>query len=220
MVETVIPPASAGRIAGRLALATGLLPVVAVNLAYLVAAATGSVPACVPYLDGCTSISSTGRVFPSVWIFKPLMIISGIAMTWFFLIAERLTSRPGARYGLLAWCGAAGALALLMYIVFLGTEGPTYRLLRRYGVSLYFGFVLLGQLLLARRLAQDRTSRPEAQLMLAVCALLLALGLAGITVTNFVADKDLIENVIEWNFALIMQLNFLLGGRLLTRPGR
>lgn len=217
MVEPLTPPATAGRIAARLALASGLLPVIAVNLAYLVAAGSGSVPACIPYFDGCTSISSTGRVYPSVWIFKPLMIISGIVMAWFFLVAGRQTARPGTRVEVLAWCGVAGTLALLMYIIFLGTEGPNYRLLRRYGVSLYFGFVFLGQLLLSRRLIHSQTRPAGARLMLAVCGLLLALGLTSIPITNFVADKDVLENIIEWNFALVLQLNFLLGGRLLAK---
>ncbi len=214
MVAPVTPPTTAGRIAGRLALATGLLPVIAVNLAYLVAAGSDSLPMCVPYLDGCTSISSTGRVFPSVWIFKPLMVISGIVMAWFFLVAGQQTARPAARFEVLTWCGLAATLALLMYIIFLGTEGPTYRLLRRYGVSLYFGFVLLGQLLLARRLAYS--GKRGAWLMLTICGILLVPGVASVVIMNFLENTDIIENIIEWNFALLLQANFLLAGRLLA----
>lgn len=218
MTSAAPPPLDFRRLSWSLALVTGLLPIIAVNLAYVVAAATGAVPPCLPYLDGCTSISSTGRVFPSVWIFKPLMAASGIAMAWFFLVADRQTSKPDARLAVLTGCGLAGALALLMYIVFLGSEGPTYRLLRRYGVSLYFGFVFLGQLLLARRLARGSANPRGARLMLTICGFLLALGLVSIPITNFVADKDIIENIIEWNFALVLQINFLIAGRLLADP--
>lgn len=217
MNSSLSSPVDFRRLSWRLALITGVLPIIAVNLAYVVAATTGSVPVCLPYLEGCTSISSTGRVFPSVWIFKPLMIASGITMAWFFVVADRQTSRPDARLALLTSCGLAGTLALLMYIVFLGSEGPTYRLLRRYGVSLYFGFVFLGQLLLARRFARGPADPRGARLMLAICGCLLALGLISIPISNFVADKDIIENIIEWNFALILQLNFLVAGRTLVR---
>ena len=45
--------------------------------------------------------------------------------------------------------------------------------------------------------------------MLALCALLLVIGIASILIGNFVVEKSRIENIIEWNFALLIQLNFL-----------
>jgi hypothetical protein len=40
--------------------------------------------------------------------------------------------------------------------------------------------------------------------------LMLAIGLASIPVMNFVADKDRIQNVMEWNFGLLLLGNFAL----------
>lgn len=199
-----------------LAVVTGCLPIIAVNLSYLLAIRFDALPACMPYFEGCTSISSTGRVYPSEWVFKSLMAISAISMAWFFFTAGHQTAARQIRIEWLAVCGLAGSLALLLYLLFLGSEGPAYRLLRRYGVSLYFGFVLLGQLLLAHRLLSNRYSAPAYALSY-VCALLLGLGLLSIPITNFVADKDQIENIIEWLFALLLHLNFLLAGAALTR---
>lgn len=200
------------RLLASLALISGLLPVIAINAAYVLAALSETVPLCMPYLDGCTSISSTGRTHPSVWIFKPVMLLTAVTMAAFFLKSARITgSATGPRHDALALLGLAGAAALVLYLLFLGTEGPVYRLLRRYGVTLYFGCTYLAQLLLARRLSGPRSllSARHARWMLTLCALLLVLGLASIPISNFVADKDRIENVVEWNFALLMQLNFL-----------
>ena len=41
-------------------------------------------------------------------------------------------------------------MALVVYATFLGTEGPTYRWLRRYGTVVYFGFTCLCLLLTGR----------------------------------------------------------------------
>ncbi|NNF51296.1 MAG: hypothetical protein HKN59_02550 [Gammaproteobacteria bacterium] len=196
---------------GRLAVATAVLPILATHLAYAVAIAFDMVPACIPYIEGCTSISSTGRTNPSQWVFKPLMLVSAVAMTMFFIGIGR-PSRLGQPDSL-AVCGTIGAIALVLYLLFLGSEGDVYRLLRRYGVSLYFGFVFLGQLIFARRIARVEAARIAARGMLGVSAVMLIMGIGSIPITNFVADKDQIENVIEWNFALLLQLNFLLAWR-------
>ncbi len=196
-----------------LALVIGLLPIIAINCAYVVAAYFEAVPLCFPYVDGCTSISSTGRTQPSAWIFKPVMLASAACMVLFFVKAAQLTRPdPGTRRDTLALLGIVAAAALVLYVVFLGTEGPVYRLLRRYGVTLYFGFTYLAQLLMARRLLRrvSPAAPHYARWMLGVCGLLLVIGVVSIPISNFVADKDRIENVIEWNFALLMQLNFLL----------
>ena len=44
-----------------LALLTGLLPLLVVNIAYVMSAGGGHIPQCIPYLQGCTSISAAGR---------------------------------------------------------------------------------------------------------------------------------------------------------------
>ena len=199
----------------RLAVATAVLPILATHLAYGLALAYDMVPACIPYIDGCTSISSTGRTNPSQWVFKPLMLLSAVAMAMFFAAIGRPARFP--RADSIAVCGTIGAAALVLYLLFLGTEGDVYRLLRRYGVSLYFGFVFLGQLIFARRMSMVASARPAARAMLGVSAVLLILGIGSIPITNFVVDKDQIENIIEWNFALLLQLNFLLAWRAWKR---
>ena len=43
------------------ALVTAVAPIVFIHLTYLISAAQGYVPWCIPYIDSCTSISATGR---------------------------------------------------------------------------------------------------------------------------------------------------------------
>ncbi len=199
-----------------LALVLCTLPIVAINSAYLVAAFLNTVPHCNPYLDGCTSISSTGRNPPSAWIFKLSMLVNALLMLRFWGGSARVTRGDAhSPKDALTVLGTIGAAALILYLIFLGSEGPTYRLLRRYGVTVYFGCTYLAQLLLARRFLDMHGALTPAlaRWMLGVCLVLLTLGIISIPVSHFVADKDRLENIIEWNFALLMQLNFLFAWR-------
>ena len=213
MIDKLINPIS------RTALIICFLPILAINLSYIIAVAAGNVPSCFPYFDGCTSISSTGRSPPSSYIFKPAMIITAVLMIWFWfwtsqwlnLLGEQSTS---FRRQLMV-IGSVGAIALFIYVYFLGTEGTIYRLMRRYGVTVYFGFTYLAQLLLAGRLYRlakqngNQALLNISRLMLALCVLLLVIGLISIPVTNNIIDNNVIEMVIEWNLALLLQIYFL-----------
>lgn len=66
-----------------LAPGAGLLPVTGINCAYALVAVFETVPRCFLYIHGCTSISSTGQRYSSVWIFKPLMFASAVVMAVF-----------------------------------------------------------------------------------------------------------------------------------------
>jgi len=205
---------------GQLALLVGLLPVIGINLSYAVAAAAGTVPACIPYIDGCTSISATGRQPPASWLFKPALYASALAMVVFWLHAGRWLislGEPSRHYRLaLVWVGVIGALALAVYVYNLGIAGDVYKLMRRYGINIYFGFTYLAQLLLANRLYRLAESAGNKQLlvfaraMIGLCLLLLIIGLYSIPARYFVADHTVMERVLEWNFALLMHGWFFL----------
>jgi hypothetical protein len=205
---------------GQLALLVGLLPVVAINLSYVIAAAAGTVPACIPYIDGCTSISATGRQPPASWLFKPALYASALAMGVFWLRAGhwlKSLGEPSRRYRLaLLWVGVIGALALVVYVYNLGIAGDMYKLMRRYGINVYFGFTFLAQLLLANRLyrlaesAGNMTLLVFARAMIGLCLLLLIIGLYSIPARYFIADHTVMERVLEWNFALLMHGWFFL----------
>jgi len=218
-----MPPAT-------VALLCFLGPVLTVHLSYVVSAAAGIVPACLPYLDGCTSISATGRHGAGYVLFKAGMLPSALALIVYWrlcrdwLLAAGDVDGPALRS--LLWLGIAGALFMALYTVFLGHKGDVYNLLRRFGVSLNLGFTYLAQLLVVWRLHRLRDSGGPApcpgRILRAktwlVTALLL-LGLGSIPVSNFIADKDPVENAIEWTFCLLMSSFYLLTA-LAWRPAR
>ena len=201
------------------ALWAGLLPLLVINTAYVGSAMAGHIPLCFPYFEGCTSISSAGRYGLSYFFFKAGIIPAAMLLAGFWYLARRwllqLGDEDGKSVRAMALLGILAAAFLVLYTVFLGSKGDFYNLMRRFGVNLYFAFSGLAQILLLSRLYRLRArgvmSLPESllRMMLALLILLLVIGIASIPVMNFIVDKQRPQNIVEWNFALLMNLYFI-----------
>ena len=70
-----------------LLLVAALAPVIGVNLAYWIGVTHDNLPSCIPYIDGCTSISSTGRYPPGDRLFRAVMLPQAVLLDlWKFLV--------------------------------------------------------------------------------------------------------------------------------------
>jgi hypothetical protein len=206
-----------------LPLVTGLLPLIAVFTSYAIAIHTVGLPACNPFLDGCTSVSATGRHPPGSFLFRAAMLPQSVllagywlaSLAWYRALRTQLgrDSRAGAAIG---WFGVAGALFLVPYVTFLGTEEPFYEFMRRYGIYLYFLLNVIAQIILASRvlpLARE-LGLPRVlhvtRIQLALAWIPFALGALNLILKAVLENADAAENRIEWIFALLMQGYFLL----------
>ncbi len=203
-----------------LAALAGLLPLVATLLAWGLSVRLELVPACNPFIDGCTSISRAARHDLPNHLFRALMLPAATLQGLVWLLAALwLRQAIGPRPGLLAMAalGGTAAVALVLYATFLGTEGATYRLLRQYGTVAYFGFTCLCMLLLGQgvqALARQGagpalpTALVRAHVLLACTLVLLGVANAIVAATLSAEWKGRIENVTEWWGALIFVLCF------------
>jgi hypothetical protein len=204
-------------------LATGLMPIIAIHACYLIAVQYAGLPACIPYLEGCVSISATGRYAPASYLFKAVMLPTTIMLCayWVLNVAwlrslEKAAGLPSRPHRSIAILGVAGALSLVLYVTFLGSAEPFYEFMRRFGVYLYFLFSVIAQLLLAQRslahsnLYGNATLRRISQVQLLLSVAPFLLGIVNVILKSQLPDPDTIENIIEWIFALMMQVFFLL----------
>lgn len=199
-----------------LALVVALLPVLAINVAYLLGAARDQIPQCMPYLDGCTSISSTGRHLPGAVVFKPAMLLQAALLLalWHITVwrLRALLSPPAPKLTrAVLVCGAISSMALVVYTLTLGSQLALYEFMRRGGIYFYFLGIVLTQLLAT--IAIRRTGKAHGMLvraMFTVVALPFVLGLVNLVVKPFLADPDPLENAIEWVAALVMQAWYVL----------
>jgi hypothetical protein len=193
-----------------------LAPLLAVNIAYWLGVQHGHLPSCIPYFDGCTSISSTGRHPPGSFLFRavhlPLSVL--LVVIWYFAAAwlRALCNDAASRSSswITGW-GALGAVALILYVTFLGTTEPFYEFMRRVGIYFYFLGTALAQLLVSLRFKRCCTQKATAlaKAMLWLCLLPFALGVLNLILKATLADADTSENRIEWLAALSMQCWYL-----------
>ena len=196
-------------------LLAGGIPLLVGVLCYWISVHYGLVPSCVVFWDGCVSVSAAGRSPPAVFLFKGgfLPAATIIAHYWWLMGSWLLAlgDTPKAVHAIRA-IGIVGALFLMLYTTYLGSSGDLYRLMRRYGVTVYFAFTVLAQILAARSLLRLAIPRVVsiARTQLGLCVGLLVLGLAVTFGKPFLAQPKVLENSVEWTFALLMQSNFLL----------
>ena len=203
-----------------LAIIITVLPFLITNVVYLLSASEGTIPWCVPNLDGCTSISKAARSGNSLFIFRATMIAYAILLIWFWIYVrqwlDQLYGQTTNIARVILWLGVVGALFLIVYIDFLGTTGEVNRFMRRYGILLYFVCTPIAQILLLRQhyhilpsLQKDTIKPRVLQYQLIIIILILAVGIVSgaMDVTNTKTNES--ENIVEWNIALLMQLYFL-----------
>ena len=213
--------------ASWIALLCWLAPTLAVALAYAISAGTGQVPTCVPFFEGCTSISGAARRDPSIHLFRAMMLPTATLMAAYWCLVHAWLGRLGDRGRARGWItglGAVGALFMVLYVVFLGTDGEAYELMRRYGVTVYFAFTALAQLLLSARLqrlpahAPGHPGRGLLRAKVGFGAAMLLLGLVNVPAKNFFPELP-IDNMAAWNFALLMHGYFGLTALAWHRAG-
>jgi len=220
-------PDRPARLLWPLPLSIALLFLGAVHLAWWLSIQAGYIPACMPYWDGCVSISRAARHGLGNHLFRLAVLPCATLhlLTWWLARAwlrEPGNGRDPAGTVLLV-LGASSALALAVYAAFLGTEGETYRFLRRYGVVVYFGCGYLAQLLFMRLAKRQGKLTPGiARAMLSICMAMLGLGLANVVTGLALADpalRDRWENVFEWQLGLLLVGWFVLLAMLWKRDG-
>jgi len=192
-----------------LPLIVGIVPYAGVTAAYWLNVDAGLLPSCMPILDGCTSISSTGRYLPGSLPFRAVMLPQAPLLVCLWWIGAEWTKQeaPAFRHAtaILA-CGIVGAVALILYVSFLGSQQPFYEFMRRFGIYLYFLGTALSQILLTIAMPGSRLRTA----MLWVIGIPFVLGILNLIQKAVLIDPDNIENQIEWIAASLMQVWFVL----------
>ncbi len=114
-----------------------VVPLITINVCFVIAAGLEHVPSCIPYISGCTSVSSTGRMAPESLIFRAGMLPTAVILVMFWHHCAtflELGGQHGRRLAAFRVLGIVAALSLMVYALSLGFEGNTYRQLRRAGI--------------------------------------------------------------------------------------
>lgn len=199
-------------------LVTAILPAVAIHLCYLMAAYSGHVPWCFPYIDGCTSVSATGRQSPESHVFRASIIPTAVLMIIYWKLSyewlKTLGSRTAIRNRTMLCLGVTAGLGLILYTTLLGTVGPVYEAQRHIGVVLFYVLTFLAQLLMTSQIAfgvRMRTSLISTRTcrsLVAICAAISILGITSLLSWAYYEDYRRIEDAFEWVLTLLIFMHF------------
>lgn len=182
----------------------------AVNINYLIAASEGYVPWCVPYWDSCTSISATGREGIGYFFFKATMIPMAFLYMWYWILTKENLTRFGYQGWAIPSLGIIAAMALICHTVVLGEVGDGFQLTRRIGITFYFAFTLLSQVLVVYRISALKIPDPSRPWQLRLCLTILYLGLLAVLLDVLLDNYDDYEDAFAWTVSVLLHCNFAL----------
>lgn len=202
-----------------LAVAAAVLPFVTFNGSYLIAASFDHVPWCLTYLEGCTSVSSTGRQLPEMWFFKPGVFALAVVLAWHWhrcagiLGVHGLSNRNAT---LLRAIAIISVLALTIYVITLGLPDEHFGKLRRIGTH---GFAFSSWILQIVFVVLYRPFRIDATKMLfrwlaAACFGLLLVGIASETAKTLGLPRKPTNNIAAWNAFLMLSAFYAVLARI------
>ena len=177
-----------------------LLPVLTVVLSYFFSSLGGYVEWCLPFLDGCTSISKVGRYGVSFYLYKIFIIPSVILMIIFWYQINKYIHKSN----LLLFLSITSCIFLIIYLFALGFEGKIYRFMREIGIFVFFIFSPVCQTYLVFSISNNKIRSKFSLKTLLSLYLLFVVGYLLI----LPLDNSNYENVIEWNFAFLIFLFF------------
>ena len=192
-----------------------LIPTLTVIFSYIFSLNLNLVPSCVPIIDGCTSISRTGRYFPVNIFFKTLMFITGVAILFYwhrnFKFFNSLNNNKFIKITYIL--GLISVFFLFLYLIFLG-ENNHYKYFRKIGIFIYILFSIISDLLLSIIYFKNlnnyffNKSFVKYKLILSFCLAALGICLFPFMVMK-IDDVANIRNIISWNYFLLIQISFL-----------
>jgi hypothetical protein len=161
---------------------------------------------CRVFIDGCISISASGRQEPAVFVFRATIIPVGVLLMlvwwlnvhWLRLMGHTSRVQRAAIHLL----GTASPVLLICYIALIGSAGEIDHAIRQAVITTYFPVTLMAKIILASLLL----SRCPANLprwlphtMLAMAAIVLSLAVASVIFDSLMDDPSVAHNLMQWH---------------------
>jgi hypothetical protein len=200
----------------NLSLLIFFIPSITIIISYLLSLKLNLVPNCIPPLEGCTSISRTGRYFPVNIFFKSFLFITSILIFFYwyknYIFFKKL---PNHKLIIIAYfCGIISVLFLYLYLIFLG-ESSYYQFFRKIGIFIYLLFSIISEFILSI-IYYKNFNKIEFRIQFVKSKLFLSIFLTclGIFLFPFMIMKidnvAELRNIISWNYFFLIQINFLI----------
>ena len=172
----------------------------------------------IPYLDGSLSISRASRTFPQYLIFKPAMIITSIALYFYWSNNNNLVNNfksTSINYKFKTF-GILSAVFLAIHSIFLGIKFDIqiYKLMRRVVLLSFIIFEIIAQGILVFHLFNIKTKLEElinkkVLIFKAILVSILAIVAVGSLPLLIAKGNTHFKHALEWNYFVGVILFYL-----------
>ena len=189
------------------------LTVFTVFFSYILSVKLSLVPSCIPFIDGCTSISRSGRYYPVNIFFKFFLFLSGFLILFYWYYNYIFFKRKIKLIKFNFILGSLSVLFLFLYLFFLGDNSYYYKFFRKIGIFIYLLFSVISGLILSIIYYKQKKIF-KTKLVNIKLYLNFLLTISGIILFPFMIAKieniSEIRNIVSWNYFFLIQVNFLL----------
>ena len=201
-----------------------LVPLITINITYLIAADLEHVRSCIPYLQGCTSVSSTGRELPESLVFKAGFLPTALVLAMFWYLSAAFLASVGqasAKLHTLRVLGVITGVSLTTYALTLGVNDGIFPELRRAGIVGFTLCTFLAEVLFWMWYAPLRI---DATKRLWIWLIVLSLALPMLDIISEVAKwagapRKPTNNTIAWNAFVVTSVYYAVVARLWWHHG-
>ena len=201
-----------------------VLPLLTITTTYIIAASVEHVASCVPYLSGCTSVSSTGRMAPESLVFRAGLVPAAVVLILFWhrcAMFLELNGDGSVRIAALKITAIALGLSLMLYALTLGFQDDAYSRLRRIGMSGFAIGTFVAELIFI--LAYRPLRRPDTirswRWLIALCLALPVFDVISEIVKWAGVDGNSPDHVATWNAFVVASAYYLVAGSIWRRHG-
>lgn len=201
-----------------------VLPLFTINICYLIAIGLNHLPACFPYISGCTSVSSTGRTAPESLVFRAGMLPTALILVFIWHRCATflgLGGQSGARLAALRVSGIIAAMSLVIYAVTLGFEDEGYRQLRRVGIVGFAASTVVTDVLMIALYRPMRISTTKSlwRWLVIFCVALPLFDIASEVAKWAGVPRRPANNVVAWNAFVMVSAYYVVVGRIWWHHG-
>jgi len=183
-----------------------------------------------PYLYGEVSISRTARDFPTVFIFKPLVILSAFLLFFYWLNNLRLFNQLKNNGNIVKfsytffYLGSLSCVFLMLHAIFLGVDfGSEFFIkIRRIIIILFIFFEISAQFFLTKNLYRYKKNIKQfffpsiLNLKILFVILMLFVTIISLAYLSFGDAQTSFKHILEWNYFTVLLIFYLLS-RLLWK---
>jgi len=175
---------------------------------------------CRVFIDGCISISASGRQEPAVFVFRATIIPVGVLLmlVWWLNVHWLKQLGPLTRMQVAAIhvLGTASPVLLICYIALIGSAGDIDHAIRQTVITTYFPATLVAKIILAWQLMSLSPAglpRWLPRLMLAIAVMVLSLAVASVIFEALMDDPSVAHNLMQWHGTTAFSAWYLLLAR-------